>query len=184
MSSLYIVVRNVRGMHGEGVESYSLDIRTMRLNRTGLCHGVKVQYRQSLQCQCLLSHIVKLATNKRDRNKWFRGQKSKSLPNSLDIFSIYVSSLIRYVSGNSRNGIKDDPGHQKYFKVSNNLCSCVFFFAYPFFLTKIATGKESDGWVFSWKNVFSLMHMSYSRGMTIHRKLEKFYTKRKELLLT
>ena len=44
VSSLYVVVRNVRGMHGEGVENYALDIRTMRLKRTGVCHGVKVQY--------------------------------------------------------------------------------------------------------------------------------------------
>jgi hypothetical protein len=76
----------LRGMHGEGVDSYSLDIRTIRLNRIGLCHGVKVQYRQSLQSQCLLSHIVKSATNKRDRNEWFREKKSKALPNTLDFF--------------------------------------------------------------------------------------------------
>jgi hypothetical protein len=54
-----------------------------------------------------------------------------------------MSSLVRYVSGNSRNGIKDCPGHQKYLKVSNNLC--FFFFAYLFLLTTIATGKEIDG---------------------------------------
>jgi len=69
-------------------------------------------------------------------------EESKALGNSLDFFSIYMSSLVRYVSGNSRNGIKYRPGHQKYCKVSNNLC---FFFAYPFFLTAIETGKEIDG---------------------------------------
>lgn len=122
MSNLYVVARNVRGMHGEGFESYDLDIRTMRLNRTGLCRGFKIQYRQSLQCQCLLSHIMKLANNKRDRNEWFREKKVKLCQIIWTFFSIYMSSLVRYVSGNSRNGIKDRPGHQKYFKVSNNLC--------------------------------------------------------------
>jgi len=64
-------------MQGEGVESYALDIGTIRLKRTGLCHAVKVQYLQSLQCQGLLSHIVILATNKGDRNEWFREKKVK-----------------------------------------------------------------------------------------------------------
>jgi hypothetical protein len=50
---------------------------TVRLKRTGVCHGVKIQYCQNLQCQCLLSHIVKLATNKGDRNEWFREKKVK-----------------------------------------------------------------------------------------------------------
>jgi len=122
LSSLYVVARNVRGMHSEGVEVYALDIRTIRLKRTGVCHWVRVQYFQSLQYQCLLSHIVKLATNKRERNEWL-GEKKVKLCQILEtFFSIYMSSLVRYVSGNSRNGIKDRPGQQKYFKVSNNLC--------------------------------------------------------------
>jgi hypothetical protein len=77
VSRLHVMVRNVRGMHGEGAESYALDIRSMRLKRTDVCHGVEVQYHQSLQCQCLLSHIMKLAANKRDRNEWFGENKKK-----------------------------------------------------------------------------------------------------------